>query len=203
MIMSLRISKIILLILYFQVLGCATTLQYTAPRDKDNNLSYKMRPVDIGVCSNCFRYSEGSEESDLFYKEVKVHFGSPERCTNWFLGIIPTGWGKCYPSYPYQAKEYWLSLSIENISAKPIGFDVTKIKLVKAGEKIDYVLDMERKSHIIMPNDRARLMMTIGDWSKVGTEFYIDLTEALSTEEKIIIRIERFTSIKYGLMPTD
>ncbi|RJQ18443.1 MAG: hypothetical protein C4560_07125 [Nitrospiraceae bacterium] len=193
-------------------------MQYTTPNKAASPLTDedKFPSIDVGLCSSCFKYTEGAISKDFIYRDVKLHVSPTQKCTTWLFWIIPISNTACEFSL-YGGKEYRIYLDIKNISSKPIIFYADKLLLMDEEGGIDYKLEnanhmvleneikqvhleKDEKQVALMPDDNIEIVLIVEDWNKIGSRLQMDLTQALSLNEEIKIVMSRLTAIKYGLI---
>ena len=202
-------------VLLFLISGCHVTMQYTAVLDKDGKIIKDPSVDDIYTYSH-FEDILLELSNDFKYQDVELYIDPTKQCTQWMFGFIEISDKASCPLSLYVGNQYMLFMEIKNISLTPITFYADKILLTKKDELLDYDLKCTNQIHqydkdkqiylkdgeqqaTLMPDEYIEIKLTIGDWSKIGDRFQINLTEALSTSEIIKIDMERFTARKIGL----
>lgn len=202
-------------LLLFFLSGCHVSMQYTAALDKDGQI-IKDPPVDDIYSYSYFEDILLELSNEFIYQDVELYINPTKQCTQWMFGFIKISDKASCPLSLHVGNQYMIFMEIKNISSRPISFYADKILLTKKDEILEfdlkctnqihqydkdkqiYLKDGERQA-TLMPGEYIEIKLTVGDWSKIGDRFQINLTEALSTSEIINIEMERFTAHKFGL----
>ena len=201
--------------LLFLISGCSVTMQYTAALDKDGKI-IKDPLVNQKVSYSHFEDILLELSNEFIYQDVELYINPTKQCTQWMFGFIEISDKVSCPLSLHVGNQYMIFMEIKNISSRPISFYADKILLAKKVEILEFDLECTNQIHhfdkdkqiylkngkqqaTLMPGEYIEIKLTIGDWSKIGDRFQINLTEALSTSEIIKIEMGRFTAHKFGL----
>lgn len=201
-----------LVLLFF--VGCTATMQYTAVLDEDRNiLKNDKRKTSYGR----FEDTILDLEDRYIYQDVEIYISPTQKCSDFLFGFMKFDRLGC-PLSLAGGDQYSIFMEIKNISSRPIIFYADNIILVKEDERLKYNLQCTNQIHqydkdkqvylkegerqaTLMPGEYIEIKVIVGDWTKIGNIFQINLSDALSTNETINFNMEHFTVHKVWRTP--
>ncbi len=207
----MQLTRLFMIVLSLQIMSCGMSRQYTTPYAPDGTAKGKVASVGVEGCFTCW----GQGKGEVTFDEVKINISSSSRCMMWIL-VVPLGWGECDRSNPSHSDGYWVNTRIKNMSADAINFNANAIRIMTEEDRIAYELQalqiISNKEYVdfisndnenismIMPGDEIYFRLFIGSWKSISDEFQLDLSEALTTKDKINLNVKRFTATRFGLI---
>ncbi len=207
------IKKLLLFSILLFLTGCTATMQYTAVLDKDGNV-LKNSPVEGKTSYGRFEDTILELTDKFVYQDVEIYINPTQKCTDLLFGFMKFERLGC-PLSLAGGDQYSIFMEIKNISSKPIIFYADNIFLLKEDEILKYNLQCTNQIHqydknkqvylkdgerqaTLMPGEYIEIKVIVGDWNKIGDRFQINLSDALSIDEKIIFNMEHLTVHKVG-----
>ena len=208
------IKKLWLLSIVLFLTACTATMQYTAVLDEDGKiLKNDKRKESYGR----FEDTILDLEDRYIYQNVEVYISPTQKCTDILFGFMKFERLGC-PLSLAGGDQYSIFMEIKNISSNPIIFYADNILLLKEGEILKYNLqctnqigqyDKDKQVYLkdgerqatLLPGEYIEIKVIVGDWNKIGDRFQLNLSDALSTDDRIILNMEHLTVHKFWRTP--